>query len=67
MLLITHYINHMNTTPTQAVKICRNAARTAWFVIGCPTPDDRRANILTFTATRQQAREWATARGFVFA
>lgn len=49
------------------VTIAQNAARTAWFVCGCPTPNDRRANILTMTATRKQAREWATAHGYQFA
>lgn len=48
------------------VQIARNVARTAWFVIGCPTPNDRRANILTMCQTRKQAREWATAHGFAF-
>lgn len=49
------------------VTIARNAAKTAWLVIGCPTPGDARANILTFTATRKQAREWALEHSYGFA
>jgi hypothetical protein len=48
------------------VTIARNAAKTAWLVIGCPTPNDARTNILTFSATRKEAREWAAAHGYGF-
>ena len=52
------------------VIIVQNEAKTAWFVYGCPKPDEgtgRHRFLHTITTTRKQARDWAVANGFQYA